>query len=169
MAYATSGLKLGVSLLGGAYRIWVYQSTDPFSTVDDTGYFTDATARGMQEGDIVIVSDTDSDPPDITLSYCSVINATTGVGTVVAMVAGSAPSVTSLTASSATINTSAMIASAAAGLVGFYGKAGVSQRASSVQATSNVASSTDFAAGQLAVLHEIMTTLTGVGLWKGTA
>lgn len=169
MAYATSGLHLGVVLMGGGYRIWVYQSTDPFSTVDDTGYFSDASARGMQEGDIVVVSDTDSDPPDITLSYCSVINATTGVGTVVAMVAGSAPSVTSLTASSATVNTSVMLASAAAGLIGWYGRAGVSQRASSVQATSNIASSTDFGATQLALMQEIMNTLTGIGIWKGTA
>ena len=169
MAYATSGLHCGLSLMGGTYNVWVYQSTDPFSTADDTGYFSDATARGMREGELVIVMDTDSDPPDLTLAYVSTINATTGVGTVTAIAAGAALTPTTMVAASATINTSAMIASAAAGLVGFYGKAGVSQRASSVQATSNVASSTDFAAGQLAVLHEIMTTLTGVGLWKGTA
>ena len=53
--------------------------------------------------------------------------------------------------------------------ISFYGATPVAQRASSVQATSNVASSSAFGATQLAVLQEIMTTLTGLGLWKGTA
>jgi hypothetical protein len=51
-------------------------------------------------------------------------------------------------------------------LVGFYGVA-ASRRPfiSSRMDTTAVASSTDFAAGQLAVLQEIMNTLRGVGLW----
>ena len=49
----------------------------------------------------------------------------------------------------------------------FYGATPVSRRAfvSSRMDTTAVASSTDFAAGQLAVLHEIMNTLRGCGLW----
>lgn len=53
--------------------------------------------------------------------------------------------------------------------IGFYGKAPSTQRASSVQATSNIASSTDFGATQLALMQEIMNTLTASGLWKGSA
>ena len=55
------------------------------------------------------------------------------------------------------------------GTVGFYGKAPVTQRASSVQATSNLAVSASFGATQLAAVQEIMNTLTALGLWKGSA
>lgn len=51
--------------------------------------------------------------------------------------------------------------------ISFYGATPVAQRTSSLQATSNVASSSAFGATQLAVLQEIMNTLTGLGLWKG--
>ena len=170
MSYATSGLKLGVSLLGGGYRIWVYQSTDPVGDVDATGYFSDAAARGMQEGDLVIVSDTDSDPPDISFTYVSVINSTTGVGTVAAMATSSAPTLTTLTVSGATaLNGATDIGNAAADTIGFYGATKVSQRASSVMTTTNLASSTDFGAAQLAWAVEVTNTLNGLGLHKGTA
>lgn len=55
----------------------------------------------------------------------------------------------------------------ASDLIGLYGATPVSRRAfvASRMDTTAVASSTDFAAGQLAVLHEIMNTLRGVGLW----
>lgn len=51
--------------------------------------------------------------------------------------------------------------------VGFYGATPVTRRAfvASRMDTTAVASSTDFAAGQLAVLHEIMNTLRGLGIW----
>jgi len=55
------------------------------------------------------------------------------------------------------------------GTVGFYGKTPVTQRASSVQATSNLATSASFGATQLAAVQEIMNTLTALGLWKGAA
>jgi hypothetical protein len=55
------------------------------------------------------------------------------------------------------------------GTVGFYGKTPVTQRASSVQATSNLATSASFGATQLAAVQEIMNTLTELGLWKGSA
>jgi hypothetical protein len=55
------------------------------------------------------------------------------------------------------------------GTAGFYGKTPVTQRASSVQATSNLATSASFGATQLAAVQEIMNTLTSLGLWKGSA
>lgn len=55
------------------------------------------------------------------------------------------------------------------GTVGFYGKTPSTQRASSVQATSNLATSASFGATQLAAVQEIMNTLTALGLWKGAA
>jgi hypothetical protein len=55
------------------------------------------------------------------------------------------------------------------GTVGFYGKTPTTQRASSVQVTSNLATSASFGATQLAAVQEIMNTLTALGLWKGSA
>jgi hypothetical protein len=51
--------------------------------------------------------------------------------------------------------------------VGFYGTTPVIQRAysSAVQATSALASSTDFGATQLAAVQEIQKTLIGLGVW----
>lgn len=173
MAYTPANLSMLVDIIAGGTagrRFWVYHSTDPATTVDDSGYFTTVNkTHGMQEGDIVFVFDTDSDPPDATIMYCSVINSTTKDGTCAALVQGTTPSVTSLVTASLTVSTSAMIGDAAGDLIGFYGGAGVSQRASSVQATSNIASSTDFGATQLALVQEIMNTLTGLKLWKGSA
>jgi hypothetical protein len=63
----------------------------------------------------------------------------------------------------------AAILSKSGGTVGFYGKTPSSQRASSVQATSNLATSASFGATQLAAVQEIMNTLTALGLWKGSA
>lgn len=54
------------------------------------------------------------------------------------------------------------------GTVGFYGKTPVIQRSSSVQATSNLATSASFGATQLAAVQEIMNTLASLGLWKGS-
>jgi hypothetical protein len=55
------------------------------------------------------------------------------------------------------------------GTAGFYGKTPVTQRASSVQATSNLATSASFGATQRAAVQEIMNTLSSLGLWKGSA
>ena len=51
----------------------------------------------------------------------------------------------------------------------FYGATPVTQRASSIQASSALVSSSSFGTGQLAIVQEIMNTLTGLGLWKGSA
>ena len=61
------------------------------------------------------------------------------------------------------------VGQSAADLISYYGATPISQRASSIQATSGIASSTDFGATQLAVLVEIMTTLNALGIWKGSA
>lgn len=168
MAYDTGSLSLAVNVVAGDFRIWSYVHGDPFSTVDDTDYFSDAQARGMQEGDWIIHAESDQDPPVVTLGYVSEIDAT-GNGTVSALSVGSSPSVTALTTASLTVSASAMIGDAAADVVGFYGTTAISQRASSLQATSNIASSTDFGATQLAVVQHIMETLRLVGLHKGSA
>lgn len=58
MAYVSSELRL---LVGGAMsnlsgpNIWSLDTTDPKATVDTNGYVSDATARGMRVGDIVIM------------------------------------------------------------------------------------------------------------------
>jgi hypothetical protein len=57
----------------------------------------------------------------------------------------------------------------AADLITFYGGTPASQRASSTQATSNVAVSASFGATQLAALQEVMNVLIAVGLMKGSA
>jgi hypothetical protein len=62
-----------------------------------------------------------------------------------------------------------MFGQSTADLIGHYGVAPVAQRASSNQATTNIAVSTSFGATQLAVIQEIMNTLTALGLWKGAA
>ncbi len=55
----------------------------------------------------------------------------------------------------------------AASTLGFYGLTPIVQRpyTSSVHLSSEIASSTDFAAGQLAVLNEIQKTLVALGIW----
>ncbi len=61
------------------------------------------------------------------------------------------------------------VGDAAADTIGFFDATAASQRASSNQATTNIASSADFGDSQLAVVQEIMNTLDGLGLWKGAA
>ena len=51
--------------------------------------------------------------------------------------------------------------------IGFYGKVPIVQRpyTSAVHLSSEIASSLDFAAGQLAVVNEIQATLVALGIW----
>lgn len=51
--------------------------------------------------------------------------------------------------------------------IGFYGATPVTQRTSSNQTSSNMVTSSAFGSSQVAVIQEIMNTLTGLGLWKG--
>ena len=68
-----------------------------------------------------------------------------------------------------TLNGNANVGNAAADTVGFYDGTGITQRASSNQASTNAAVSASFGATQLAILQEIMNTLTLLKLWKGAA
>jgi hypothetical protein len=54
-------------------------------------------------------------------------------------------------------------------LLNLYGGTPASQRASSNQVTTNIAVSASFGAAQVAVIQEIMNTLTAIGAWKGSA
>lgn len=166
MAYVPNNLSLTAQNIAGGYRLWVYESTDGFTDVDATDYFSDAQAKGVQAGDFIIVTDTNASPVDVMVGRFSAIDAD-GNGTVLGLaLTGEAGTFSSLT-----VTGNVAGGDAAADLVAFHGAsgAGTSQRASSVQATSNIASSTDFGATQLAVVQEIMTTLTSKGIWKGSA
>lgn len=85
MAYAASGLSLLSDLIGGKQREWMYRTTDSIGTVDDTDYFTDASDRGVKEGDIIWVVKTDT--PAVYFTYVSDVdsdgNATVTVATYV--------------------------------------------------------------------------------------
>ena len=61
----------------------------------------------------------------------------------------------------------AIICSTSSDKIGFWGKAPGAQRAyvASVHNTTALASSTDFAAGQTAILAEVMNTLIGLGVY----
>jgi hypothetical protein len=61
------------------------------------------------------------------------------------------------------------VVQSASELLNLYGGTPVSQRASSNQVSSNIAVSASFGATQLAVIQEIMNTLSAIGAWKGAA
>lgn len=61
------------------------------------------------------------------------------------------------------------LGSATSQKLAFYGTTAITQRAGAAQATSLLASSTDFTATHLAALVEVMDTLKTLGLWKGSA
>jgi hypothetical protein len=58
MAYTPNELRLivggNMSNLSGV-NIWSYDTTDAVTVVDTAGYISDATARGMKIGDLVLV------------------------------------------------------------------------------------------------------------------
>lgn len=61
------------------------------------------------------------------------------------------------------------IGDAAADTIAFYGTTKVSQRASSLQATTNVVTSASFGTLQVAQLQEVQNALIALGLIKGAA
>ena len=75
---------------------------------------------------------------------------------------------TLVVSSAVSLSSGLVVGSAATNLLGFYGSSGVSQRTASTQTSSNAAVSSSFGATQLAILQEIMNTLTGLGMWKGS-
>ena len=66
-------------------------------------------------------------------------------------------------------NDGAVLGRAITTKIGFYGTTPIAQRASSNQATSNIAVSASFGVSQLAVIQEIMNTMIALGLYKGAA
>lgn len=174
MAYNAANLSVGFQLIGGGLRFWVYKTADPIGDVDATDYFALAGhglagSPGMREGDPVLVQETDTDPPTWVLCYVSAIDADYNA-TVSAVAFAGAGSFTTLNATGATtLDGAVAIGNAAADVIGFHGATGTSQLAGTIQATSNVASSTDFAATQTAALHAVMECLRLNGLWKGSA
>lgn len=57
MAYTPATLSLtakGITYQGG--QVWEYTTSDPFSTIDDAGYVTDASSKGMRVGDLVFIN-----------------------------------------------------------------------------------------------------------------
>lgn len=65
----------------------------------------------------------------------------------------------------------AQLGQSATDKIGFYGKAPIAQRASSIQASSFVSVSSNITVGAnlAAFAAEVATTLTNLGLWKGSA
>lgn len=64
MPYDSAGLSLLSQTIPGDndFRLWVYKSTDAATSVRVSGYISDATARGVKKGDLVLVIDTDASP-----------------------------------------------------------------------------------------------------------
>jgi hypothetical protein len=61
MSYNGDNLNMVANGIGGTgAQVWVYSSTDPSTDVDLTGYISDGGKRGMRQGDMVIVRDSDS-------------------------------------------------------------------------------------------------------------
>lgn len=59
MTYSPTTLNLVVQGIGGANKIWQYTNTDGASSVDASGYISNATQAGVTAGDLVISQDTD--------------------------------------------------------------------------------------------------------------
>jgi len=78
MPYSTSNPpKLVVpsfTNVSGEASIWTYASTDAPTSVDATGYITNAKELGMKAGDLVAVVDTDASPAQTTLHRVVAIN-----------------------------------------------------------------------------------------------
>lgn len=59
MPYATSNPPVVVApRMSDGPALWMYNSTDVHTDVDESGYFTNGHALGMKVGDVVIVSKT---------------------------------------------------------------------------------------------------------------
>lgn len=77
MTYSTSNPPVLTSKgpLTGPGKTWMYRSTDPASSVDVAGYFTNGDALGMEAGDIVLVVDTDASPIAVTSHVVAAVTA----------------------------------------------------------------------------------------------
>lgn len=165
MAYSPSTLENVYSMMDGAWNIFRYISTDSIGTVLGAGYITDYKSHHMQVGDLVFV--VNQSTPLLTVCKVNSVSSTAGTATLtVADTAGTAGSFTNLTA---TGNVS--LGTNASSLFGMYGATAVSQRASAVQASSNISASTFATIGSnlAAFLTEVANTFQGLGAWKGAA
>jgi hypothetical protein len=76
MTYSVSNPPALVSgPLTGPGKQWVYRSTDPASSVDVAGYFTNGDALGMEAGDTVLVIDSDASPIAVTSHVVAAVTA----------------------------------------------------------------------------------------------
>lgn len=75
MAYSTANPpELLVQGIGGTNKTFRYNTTDAAATLDASGYITDAKARGLVAGDLVIAADTDASPVIVTTHRVVAIN-----------------------------------------------------------------------------------------------
>lgn len=76
MAYTGANLSLSNRTIEGGLREWFYiQATDSIATILGAGYFSDATNRGMQKGDLVWLINQST--PTLTLTQVSTVAAGT--------------------------------------------------------------------------------------------
>ena len=55
MAYVTANLNILCALPGGTFRLWHYKAvTDAQATMRVANYFSDAYAKGMRSGDVIL-------------------------------------------------------------------------------------------------------------------
>lgn len=163
MAYTPSTLENVYSMMDGVWNIFRYLSTDSIATVTGAGYITDYKQHHMQVGDLVVV--VNQTTPTLTLCKVNSVSSTANTATLAA-VDSIAGAFTNLTA---TGNVS--LGTNASSTFGMYGATAVSQRASAVQASSNISASTFATIGSnlAAFLTEVANTFQGLGAWKGAA
>lgn len=76
MTYATTNPpKLISTGIANAGKFWEYKSTDIATTVDTSGYITNAKDLGMQIGNLVFVHQTNASPYTVTIHSVIAINA----------------------------------------------------------------------------------------------
>lgn len=59
MAYTSSTLDVMPQAIGGSKRIWTYRTTDLSSIISVSSYVSDATKKGLLEGDFIIAGSSD--------------------------------------------------------------------------------------------------------------
>jgi len=75
MAYSVTIPPVQVaSAYGGGPALWIYNSVDVHTTVDDVGYFTNGSDLGMKVGDMVLVGKTTA-TIGATIHYVSTVTA----------------------------------------------------------------------------------------------
>jgi len=87
MAYVPGELRLIVSTMGnnGSPQVWALDGEDAHTAADAAGFVSDARARGMRVGDMVIYRQyaavsTKASLTNVTLHFLAAINGTTGAG-----------------------------------------------------------------------------------------